>query len=278
MVSSFLSKDLNKKTFLPALRVISYQDKDKTPIIFMPPIGGQIYWYFELINKMELKKTCYAFESPGLYGDTTLENIEQVVQFYLEQIRLLDIKKCIIIGWSFGASLAYELSKCIENHSEISVVASILIDPEYVKNKKNGISNLLTELYESKDLRFNLKPSEINEMLLKNKVEDVLKNIDIFSSDENVKRLVKNTIRVYLKNISNLINYTPSGKIKNIYLIEAAFFADEETLIAEEEKFWGDFCDKMSYHKIIGDHYSIINGKDMSKLLTILKNILRDSF
>ncbi|KTC87247.1 amino acid adenylation domain-containing protein [Legionella drozanskii] len=112
----------------------------RTPIFFIHPIGGSIFWYKDLEKYLDEDFPLYGLQDPGLeHQDLLFNNIEQMAGSYIKAIQTIQPKGPYLIGGaSFGSTIAIEIAKQLQNMNE-NIKAIISLDgwAEYPALQRN---------------------------------------------------------------------------------------------------------------------------------------------
>ncbi|QUQ68804.1 HAD-IIIC family phosphatase [Kutzneria sp. CA-103260] len=97
-----------------------------TPIVFLPPAGGLAFAYLELIREIAPDHLVLVTQAPELTRrDDALLDLPELVRVYRSEITTrLRGTAPVLVGWSFGALLAYELAVTLNQRQPL-----LLFDP-----------------------------------------------------------------------------------------------------------------------------------------------------
>ena len=84
----------------------------KPPLFFIHPVGGNILEYYPLVKYMGQEYPMYGIQSQGLDGkQPILSRIEDMASHYIQEIQAIQPEgPYLLIGYSMGATIAYEMS------------------------------------------------------------------------------------------------------------------------------------------------------------------------
>ena len=100
----------------------------RPPVFFVPPGSGSPNCYVDLAVHLGSDQPVYGFLSPGLLKrGATPSSIERMADLYIEQMQKIQpIGPYVLAGWSFGAFVAFEMGRLLEQRGEeVSLVALI---------------------------------------------------------------------------------------------------------------------------------------------------------
>jgi len=268
---------------------------DNTRNLFLIHDGsGDISGYLELINNLDNTLNCWGVKA-GIKGSLAPYNttIEMLAKDYIDSIKDIQPKGPYLLGgWSMGGTIAYEISKQLEQAKE--EVSLTLIDsypPEsqvrmsWAQITLEGEKTLTTMLINSREVREEIIKADTIEKIWETILEYVgksdieLERISLMlpsiivklipeQEQRNVKDFISrlNIIRT-LFTASEL--YTSEERIKaSVYLVKAS----ESTELNVED--WNHISEMpLQVSEIDGDHFSIMKGERAEKLAVLLNKI-----
>ncbi|WP_266159521.1 non-ribosomal peptide synthase/polyketide synthase [Dyella silvatica] len=99
------------------------------PLFCLPPGGGLGWWYTGLTRYIDPQRPLYALQSASLIdGSAPLPTrIEEIAEAYLAQIRAIQPQgPYLLLGWSFGGAVAYEIALRLQEAGEEIALLAIL--------------------------------------------------------------------------------------------------------------------------------------------------------
>jgi len=95
-------------------------DKKATPLFLIHPVGGTLFWFVELAAHMGIERPIYGIQDPSIIAEKPLfDSIEAMASFYLYCIRQIQpAGPYLIAGSSFGATVAFEIARQLEETNE----------------------------------------------------------------------------------------------------------------------------------------------------------------
>lgn len=235
------------------------------------PIGGELGGYRAFTNAMPQGESIYGIKDP-IHSNLTLEpikTVEAMAQHYLESIEQHQPKR--LIGWSFGALIAWEITRLLELKG--NSIELILIDPPSPLEEANGelkhkqglfVSELIQQYPELKGrVTDSVSAQELVSLIIPNE----------HSQDNNANHEIKNLFEKVMKacdkNEYAMSLFEPKTELKSQTKI---FIAGQHELqhIAETVKVWSQVLMNKDFYQIEGDHYSILNGDGLNKMIDII--------
>ncbi len=118
-----MGKDLERAGFF----VLREGDPDAAPLYCLPPSGGSVMSYLELLKQWDYPGTVYGMSDPGFaeYGGWTLDEMweaagkdgtdwKKTCSIYERELRKVWRKGGVLAGYSLGGSIAFRLASCME--------------------------------------------------------------------------------------------------------------------------------------------------------------------
>ncbi|KTD36799.1 peptide synthetase, non-ribosomal [Legionella nautarum] len=116
------------------------QTGTQTPLFFIHPIGGSIFWYKDLEKYLDKDFPLYGLQDPGLeHQDLLYNSIEQMASSYIKAIQTIQPQGPYLIGGaSFGSTVAVEIANQLQQMNE-NIKAIISLDgwAEYPALQRN---------------------------------------------------------------------------------------------------------------------------------------------
>ena len=147
LMTDFLQADLSSA--LDVVDLTSRKNNSGKEILCIPPASGSILGFYNIAQQMEgddCKIKSFIMASPSDFIETTRDlNIAEVVELYLEAMDAkVNCDDLILVGWSFGAVIAYELIARLQS-TGWSNIKLVLIDPPLLVNHEAKINQQLND-------------------------------------------------------------------------------------------------------------------------------------
>jgi thioesterase domain-containing protein len=102
-------------------------DQDR-PIVFVHPFGGALFCYRELISGLKTKRPIWGLQDDYLGDGGDYSTLSEQASVYAGAIaKHFDIKSIVFIGYSYGATLAFEVASNLREKN-IKVDSVVLFD------------------------------------------------------------------------------------------------------------------------------------------------------
>ena len=153
--------------------------------LFIIHPGSGIASYYLFLEKY-LNNCVFGLNNPNFYNPKVFKNVEQIARLYLKEItKIQPLGPYNIAGFSFGAIVAYEISRIIYKETK-KISNIILMDPTVDFTKAFG---------DLEDARYS------DDEIINYKINQNLKHFDSISEKYNFKRNKNNIL--FLKNKKN---------------------------------------------------------------------------
>jgi thioesterase domain-containing protein/acyl carrier protein len=259
--------DMDKNIILEDVLFKFNSVENRTPIFLFHPIDGELNWYNELISLSDQEYEIYGFNF--IKGKEAGLSISESSKIYFEKIKNLKLPKSyILVGWSYGALLAYELARQLQLVEQQSFHL-LLIDPPVIDK-----TILNEQIHDIEQLIVSQQVSSIKNISLSNNFS--LANEFIFNTSEMDNNLLLSHLVRVRKNLIHMLNYEMIAKVKNVTIIFAANMKKNENHSWPEEclSYWEKYCHE---HPVISsidtDHYGLMQSPHVELIYNQIKII-----
>ncbi|WP_298731691.1 thioesterase domain-containing protein, partial [uncultured Chitinophaga sp.] len=222
------------------------QRDDLKPVYFIPPVLGNAILYGPLAERLSDSFSCYGWQYRGLENEEPLyDSIELAARDCYDQIIAHPTKgERIILGYSMGAVIAYEVARLLETQEEpfrlVLVDRHVQAAPVYYSEATNSIHTAQ----------------------LLNKYRVLLAGEH--TGEERLAGFLSNNLKI-------LAAYASGSSIKsNIYAIEATG-TENRTRMSE----WSQYTEgTVNVSFIEGDHWELFSRKHLTAMEKILRSLI----
>lgn len=251
-----------------------------TLCVFIHPIGGQVHWYRKLAKEMASHASVLLIQIKNIEISDNFTSIEKIAIHYFGLIRpFYDKFNILLISWSFGCDIAFEIAKICE--ATLKRKQPIFIfDPQFLSRKPSAPLDYFNHII-SKEMNFEERanfgkikairsPKQLPGLISK-----VLNSLVSSIADKNLLRIYEKHFLIYLYNLVLKNRYVHNGKITDIYVI----MADTDSLYYKgisgqaDYNTWSSSADHIEWVSIPGDHYSIL-VENISHTVSLLVSFL----
>lgn len=259
--------------------VVFNEVKHGSLVVFIHPIGGQLYWYKDIINNLSKDIPIYGFISQGLLNKCyAYHSLEGMAQYYLDNI--LDKPKrehYVIVGWSYGCEVAYEIAKYLTSLKYH--VSIIILDPQVMIESSKNIAAYFCEVLE-KEYQLPLSNSQIEyiDIDLNTMDQFIINFVDQMVAAKKIKELYKTqyfmSMRVYLYNLMSFCQYKREGYIDRITLMQctnqrnALSFSFLRQAAASD---WRAHAQQLKNITVDGDHYTMLQEESALSIASVIR-------
>lgn len=241
-----------KLSVIPSCLVNLKNKGNKSPIFLIHPVSGMIFCYSELVTHLPKASPCYGLQDPSIEStDTSFTSVEDMAHAYLQVIRSAHPNGPYwIVGYSFGANVAFEIVKQLEAAGE-KVQQVFLIDGWAISSK-------------------NLKNYDEFQVAMQSTLNEMGANIPAFV---NKQRLLSSA----WQRMQLLFHYRPQKIHATIVLFKAKKILPEYMAIDDAGNHWSEHSyGKVKIYKIDGDHRTILTAKNAMQIGHIFAKIFKE--
>ncbi len=129
--SSSSASDKPPTEFPSSLVKIQVGSNNKQPLFLVHPVGGQVYFYRDLVSCLESERPVYGFQSLDLDEKTELlTKVEEMAAKYIKAMRVIQSNGAYFIGSaSFGGTIAFEMAQQLHAEGEKVAVLAMIDTP-----------------------------------------------------------------------------------------------------------------------------------------------------
>ncbi|KAF7879793.1 uncharacterized protein EAF02_007963 [Botrytis sinoallii] len=255
------------------------------PIFFFHPGLGEILVFLNL-SKFFSDRQVYAIRAPGFNpGEEMHKSIDDMTDTYLTAIRKKQPEgPYVLVGYSFGAMIAFEIAKKIEaSGGEVGFIGTLNLPP-HIKFRMIELdwTELLLNLvyflgFITEDEAHAMSPEmhklpqeEVLSRIMKVAPKDRLVELDL-----NEKKLQHwATLSSKLQGLAH--NYDPSGMVERMDVFYAvpliAVGRDKGKWLEDHLLAWNEFVrTDVEFHDVPGSHYTMMNQENVFELQKSMK-------
>jgi thioesterase domain-containing protein len=221
-------------------------------ILFTHPFGGSLFCYNKIIESIKSQYGIWGIQDSFLFSIFKhYANINaQGKQYAKAVLQQFDIKNIVLIGYSYGASLAYEIAYNLDL-AGISIKNLIMLDGWLDITPDQGLIDQFTAIINREIERVQL--------------------YSFFDSETDF-----NTWRsLLLKRMQIALYYIPTGKSTfPITLFVPQEFGKEYVASKNCANNWGQYSNKIEVYPISGNHEHLLNSQNINTINQKIKLIM----
>lgn len=260
----------------------------KTPLWLVHPGVGEVLVFLNLA-KFITDRPVYALRAKGFEkGEDFFNNISEIVETYCKHMRQNQPKgPYAIAGYSFGAMLAFEMSKRLEAQSEqVNFLGSFNLPP-HIKTRMNQLDwievvlnlgcflDLYSEAYQVaiSDEMHKKQPQEVLSFVMEKAPPARLAELSLTRS--KMERWI--SLAYAMQNAAR--DYDPTGSVANIDVFYctplASVSKDWHHWLEEYLSKWKDFSrEEPRFHEVDGAHYTMLDSQNVHSFQRKLRAVL----
>ncbi|EAZ91849.1 non-ribosomal peptide synthetase [Crocosphaera chwakensis] len=261
-----------------------------TPFFCVPGVGGNVLYLYHLAKALGTNRPFYGLQSIGLDGKTNpLTRIEAIAAEYIKIIQTVQPEgPYLLAGHSFGASIAFEMAKQLEQQGEkIDLVAIFDALAPQNQTKEFGqdwddadwIYNISQIINKLQKLNIEMSTEQLRKLSYEGQLEyfkTYLEQAQVIAPQGDIRQ-VKGLLEVFKTN--SQIVYSPQDSISGNLAVFRAKDSDEITSMVETSDpslGWQQWTSQsMQIQTIPGDHLTIMSPPHVQVLADALNQSIR---
>ena len=256
-----------------------------TPLWLVHPGVGEILIFFGLAKHIT-DRPVYALRSRGFDGEPFFESMLECISTYYDEIkRLQPTGPYAIAGYSYGATLAFEIAKIMKGKGEEIKFLGVIDEPPNIKARMNhsNWTNVVVLLAQFVDIIDESQASTLYEQLRDLTQDEALSHVLSYTNQDHLYTLAMDKPKLARWTDLSLINhviareYEPFGSVPIMDVFYAsgknAFYAkDGEEMMRRHLHQWQEYADtEVVFHQVNGTHTNILRGGNVSSFYRTFK-------
>ncbi|MFP2956444.1 amino acid adenylation domain-containing protein [Myxococcus sp. 1LA] len=254
----------------------------RVPFFCVHPVGGTVFCYTELAQRLGPDQPFYGLQAQGLEGTLLPQgSIDAMAASYVDAIRTVQPQGPYRLGgWSLGAVIAFEMARQLRQRGEtVDVLALIEPSSTSLAQGVTADDDMAAATMFALDLARTAgiipsAPLENSEKDAKALLERVLqegRKAGVFIPDAGMEQLHA-LLRVFTANIRALQQHTLGTFPGALSVLRGS---DTELEPAEpEDRGWSRHAPQLTVRVIQGDHYSVLRAPGVDALASALTDLL----
>ncbi len=225
------------------------------------PIGGSVDWYEPLARRLAPNWSCV-----GIAQRNTTGSVEELAKSYVASIRALQPEGPYrLVGWSFGAAVAYQMAAEIEARGE-AVSRLSLLDPPPIAGRGDAVcplvSHLRTLLPDRTETELHAAVAQTAHLGPVEKIEALVRRLVDAGGAEAAFQ--SRRLSVLVRNNEALTTWRPSAEIR----AEIDLVFSEDGHAAGEAAAWGRLAATGAVTTVVAEsHVSMLSNDTVVELL-----------
>ena len=259
-------------------RLVAMQPRGtKPPVVFIHPVGGNVFCYTELARLLRPDRPFYALSARGFDGvEPPSKDLASMASDYIADLRhLLDQGSTVLLGgWSMGGVVAFEMA--CQLSAQGHEASPLLLLESYVPRREERTKQQLVELF-SADLGLQLRALDIDEdALFDDNFElrmdyllEKVKQADIPAADLTIERLHRR-YQVFKANLEASDSYAPRPYRGRIELLRCGRDPSDGESVPD----WNELAERVTVHAVPGNHFTFLREPYVSDVAEVLQGCI----
>lgn len=242
--------------------LVKISEKDTNKKIFcIHPAPGSVFCYLILKKYIDPDWSIYALQAQGLNkSEKALKTIEEMAVEYIKEIKSVEHDgPYVLLGWSIGGKIAYEIARQLQNSGD-KVEYLFLLDTDPVFYRKHKIA-------------FSMYPYALYSLI--NHGRTIWQNMNITSF--NIFSLLRR-LRMWFYLIKSAYIYEPEKLYENteVILLQTKEGERREKKIKLKQSSITSFVPNLNKIPIRGSHMEMLSEPDVIENSEIINSFLRE--
>lgn len=275
-----------KKPYRPTVTLSS--EGDKIPLWLVHPGVGEILIFLRLARFLT-DRPVHALRARGFDGEPFFQSLEECVTTYYDDIKRVQPKgPYAILGYSYGATLTFELMKRLEQSRDVVKFCGLIDQPPHIQERMH-MSNFTSVVLalacfveivtheQSQTLRAQLSGLARDDVLDRVLSLTTRGHLEKFALD---KPKLANWADLALNNHLVARTYRPEGEVSKMDVfygeVPVAFYAKNGAEMKEKHlKQWQGFVtSEVEFHPVRGTHDDILQAEHIASFYKSLKTAM----
>lgn len=269
-LAEWLQSENEREEKHPALLHLQAGEESRSPLYLVHPVSGIAFCYADFAKGLDAQQPLYGLQAQGLQeGEEPFGSLEEMAAHYVSGIRTVQPEGPYLLGgWSLGGVVAFEMARQLQEQGE-SVTGLVMIDSFVPAQSELPDDDAMVRGF-AYDLagRFGVdmeRDKAFEGMEHEAMLSYVLEQahlLDILPKSFGLSDL-KRYFAVFRANVEAYRRYEPAGSVPRVLLYRAV---DEPRAFRDETHGWNLFAETVEALDFEGDHYTIVQEPQVSRL------------
>lgn len=274
--------------YTPAVTIQSRGSR--TPLWLVHPGVGEVLIFFGLA-KYITDRPVYALRSRGFDGEPFFESISDCVSDYYNEIKRIQPQgPYAIAGYSYGGTIAFELSKIMRKQGDQIKFLGVIDQPPNIQARMHysDWTNVAITLAKFVEIVDESETDALYQRLRDLSRDEVLSHLLSMTTQEHLDTMAMDKSKLSrwadlaLNNHAMARNYKPSGLAPAMDLFYAdqpdGFYAKTgEEMMMKHLYQWQEFTDNgVAFHRVYGTHNDMLRGGNVASFHRTLRAAMQD--
>lgn len=275
-------------TYTPAVTIQSRGSR--TPLWLVHPGVGEVLIFFGLA-KYITDRPVYALRSRGFDGEPFFESISDcVAKYYSEMKRIQPQGPYAIAGYSYGGTIAFELSKIMRKQGDQIKFLGVIDQPPNIQARMHysNWTNVAITLAKFVEIVDESETDALYQRLRDLSRDEVLSHLLSMTTQEHLNTMAMDKSKLSrwadlaLNNHAMARQYEPSGRAPAMDVFYAdrpdGFYAKTgEEMMMKHLYQWQEFTeDGVAFHRVHGTHNDMLRGGNVASFYRTLEAAMQD--
>ena len=257
----------------------------ETPLWLVHPGVGEILIFFGLA-KYITDRPVYALRSRGFDGEPFFESMSECVSCYYDEIKRVQPEgPYAIAGYSYGATIAFEMGKMMQKQGDYIKFLGVIDQPPNIQARMqySNWTNVVITLAKFVEIVDESETSALSEQLRDLSQDEVLSHLLSLTTQEHLDTIAMDKSKLArwadlaLNNHAIARNYEPSGHAPIMDVFYASkpdvFYAKTgDEMMRNHLHKWQEYTDDdAAFHQVQGTHNDMLRGGNVSSFYRTLK-------
>ena len=256
-----------------------------TPLWLVHPGVGEILIFFGLAKHIT-DRPIYALRSRGFDGEPFFGSMSECVLTYYDEIkRLQPGGPYAIAGYSYGATIAFEMGKVMKKQGDEVRFLGVIDQPPKIQARMHhsNWTNVVITLAKFVEIVDESQASTLHKQLQNLSHDEALSHLLSLTTQEHLNTMAMDKSKLgrwadlALNNHALARTYEPSGRspVTDVFYAETpdAFYATTgEEMMAKHLLKWRDYTDTdVAFHQVLGTHNDMLRGGNVASFYGTLR-------
>lgn len=248
-----------------------------TPLWLVHPGVGEIIVFFGLAKHIT-DRPVYALRSRGFDGEPFFESLSACISTYYGEIKRIQPEgPYAIAGYSYGATLGFEIAKIMKSKGEEIKFLGVIDEPPNIKARMNhsNWTNVVILLAQFVEIIDESQASALHEQLRDLSQDEALSRVLSLTTPEHLYTMAMDKPKLArwtdlaLSNHVIAREYEPSGRAP---IMDVFYARDGEEMMRKHLHQWHKYADTdVVFHQVNGTHTNILRGSNVSSFYRTFK-------
>ena len=262
----------------------------RTPLWLVHPGVGEVLIFFGLA-KYITDRPVYALRSRGFDGEPFFESMSDCVSNYYNEIKRIQPQgPYAIAGYSYGGTIAFEISKIMKKQCDEIKFLGVIDQPPHIQARMHHSdwTNVVITLAKFVEIVHENQTSSLYQHLRNQSRDAILSHLLSLTTQEHLQVMALDKSKLSrwadlaLNNHAMAKTYTPSGLAPVMDVFYAgqpdAFYATSaEEMMKTHLCRWNEYTDTdVAFHQVRGTHNDMLRGGNVASFYKALKAAMQD--